>query len=211
MIEGPDWYARPKSDFAQAPDANPLDDMNRVEFATFGVRAAARLLDVVVAMGVGMVGGIIAGVTLALLSASGLVASGWQARIHRFSLGPFGFSFVASLLYHALSEGIGGASLGKAVFGLRVKSEELRPAGVWRGVVRSLAYYVDAILFGLVAYSVMSKSRWLQRLGDKWAGTVVVRAASLSPASRGGVALGIVLGCSTELAIHTASMVVKGL
>jgi uncharacterized RDD family membrane protein YckC len=115
------------------------------------------------------------------------------------------------MLYHAFSEGVGGASLGKAVLGLRVKSEELRPAGVWRGVVRSLAYYIDAIFFGAVAYSAMSDSRWLQRHGDKWAGTVVVRAASLSPASRGGVALGILLGCSSGLAISTVSSVVKGL
>jgi hypothetical protein len=57
----------------------------------------------------------------------------------------------------------------------------------------------------------MSKSRRVQRLGDNWAGTVVVRAASLSPASRGEAALGILLGCSSGLAITTASWVVKGL
>jgi uncharacterized RDD family membrane protein YckC len=212
MMEGPDWYARPKSELSQAPHVDSLDDMRRVEFATFGVRAAARLLDEVVAMGVvGFVGGIIGVVILTLLSASGLVAAGWQARIRGFSVGSFGFSLVASVLYHAFSEGLGGASLGKAVLGLRVKSEELRPAGVWRGVVRSLAYYFDALFFGLVAYSVMSKSRRVQRLGDNWAGTVVVRAASLSPASRGEAALGILLGCSSGLAITTASWVVKGL
>jgi hypothetical protein len=104
--------------------------MERVEFATFGVRAAARLLDDVVAIGVvGFVGGIIGLVILTLLSVSGLAAWSWQARIRGFSSGYFGFSLLSNL----------------------------------------------------------------------------------SPASRGGVALGILLGCSSGLAISAASWVVKGL
>jgi hypothetical protein len=77
MMEGPDWYARPKSELSQAPHADSLDDIERVAFATFGVRAAARLLDEVAMGVVGFVGGIIARVILTLLSASGLVAFGW--------------------------------------------------------------------------------------------------------------------------------------
>jgi len=40
--------------------------------------------------------------------------------------------------------------------------------------VRSVAFYLDSLFFGLIAASSMQSSELKQRLGDKWAHTIVV-------------------------------------
>ncbi len=211
MTNGPDWYAPPKAGGPAASTSTDPVDASSVEPAGFGVRAGARVLDIFAVMGVAFVGGTVGSLLLVALAAAGVAPADWQQRIAGLSAAGIGFGLVSSLLYHALSEGIGGASIGKAVLGLRVKSESLAPCGVGRGIVRNLGYYIDAFFFGLVAYSVMSKSPRQQRLGDKWAGSVVVRAASL-PRLRGGAWLpGIVLGCTAHIAVTILSLVMRAL
>ena len=207
MSNDPDWYAPPKA-AVQAP-ATPAQQ-GEVDYATFGVRAGARVIDVFAVMGLGFVGGVVGSLLMVALAAAGVVPADWQQRSQGLSLSALALGLVSSLLYHAVSEGLGGATIGKAVLGLRVKRENLATAGVWRGVVRNLGYYIDAFFFGLVAYSVMSKSRTQQRLGDKWAGTVVVRAGGLSAeASGGGVAVWIVVASFAHIVIDVLSIVIK--
>ena len=61
---------------------------------------------------------------------------------------------------------------------------------------RSLAYFIDALFCGLVAYWVMSDSRWQQRLGDRWGKTIVMKASDIQPkfGPQPGIAGGILLG-----------------
>ena len=49
---------------------------------------------------------------------------------------------------------------------------------------RNLAYYVDSLFFGLVAYQKMSESPKRQRIGDHWGRTMVVRLAEIDPSTR---------------------------
>jgi uncharacterized RDD family membrane protein YckC len=206
----PDWYAppAPNASSSASPDAGEYADP---EYVGFGTRFGARLIDFIVAMVCGTLGGAVGGVLAAMLAAAGVVAPGWLNRLQGLSAGSFAFGVLASLAYHGLSEGMGGASLGKLVLGLRVKREDLRPCGVGPALVRNLAYYIDGFFFGLVAYSVMSKSRQQQRLGDQWGHTVVVRAASLPASYRESVGLGLILGILGHVILSGAGVVVRAM
>jgi uncharacterized RDD family membrane protein YckC len=178
--------------------------------AGFAVRLGARLIDWLVSAGLGGITGLFSGVILAVVGGPGHVPHGPAKGLAGIGIGPLALGALASLLYHAVSEGLGGATAGKAILGLRVKSVgTYAPCGVWAGVQRSLAYYVDAFFFGMVAYETMKGSPLKQRIGDKWARTVVVRAASLPPEARGGLGVGLALGCAAHVVVSALTMAVK--
>jgi len=78
-------------------------------------------------------------------------------------------------LYCTVSEALGGATLGKAVTALRTVDADHGGSISWRAsAVRNLVFFLDALLFGMVAYSQMARSPRRQRGGDSAAGTVVV-------------------------------------
>lgn len=64
---------------------------------------------------------------------------------------------------------------GKMMLGLRVLSENGRPVSLGQALGRNLARFVDMLFFCLPAALSISGSSLRQRLGDKWAGTVVIR------------------------------------
>jgi uncharacterized RDD family membrane protein YckC len=204
MSDDSNWYAPPAGG---SPASSPVEDEIEAQYAGFGVRAAARILDTLATLLFGAIGGAAGGVLAAVLSLMGILPRGWLERIQGLSAGGFAFGVLASVTYHTLAEGLGGASVGKALVGLRVTRDDLRPCGVGAAIKRNILYFVDSFFFGLVAYSSMSNSARQQRLGDKWGHTVVVRAASLPPNLRGGVALGIV----GHVVVITASVVIRAL
>ena len=114
------------------------------------------------------------GIALAILEGAGFITPGWQHRVGGFNAIGFGLSLVGGLLHHSLTEGMFGASLGKLICQLRVVTEDGHSITFRKALLRSLAYYFDALFFGLVAYSSMKESPLNQRYGDKWAHTVVV-------------------------------------
>lgn len=80
-------------------------------------------------------------------------------------------------LYFVLCEGIGGATVGKLLMGLRVVARDGRPCGLGAALLRAIIRPFDGILWGLPA--VLSMREPLnQRLGDRAAGTFVVEARS---------------------------------
>jgi uncharacterized RDD family membrane protein YckC len=116
---------------------------------------------------------------------------------------------VASVVYHAVTESFGGASLGKLVCGLRVTTPTLGRATFRGAVVRNLAFFIDSLFFGLVAYSSMSKSDKQLRYGDRWGGTVVVHAEGAPDAARrtgGELALWVLVGLGFEAALVFVTM-----
>jgi uncharacterized RDD family membrane protein YckC len=162
--------------------------------AGFGVRALARIIDVVYGFVIGLVGGVFGAIILAILQQTGMIATGWQHRIQGLTVASFGLSLLGAFLYHALSEGIYGASVGKLICQLRVVSTQAQPCALVPACRRSLAYYFDALFFGLVGYSSMQKSPLNQRYGDVWAQTIVAKAKDL-PASSGRPIIQFFLGC----------------
>jgi uncharacterized RDD family membrane protein YckC len=200
----PNPYAPP----AAAPGA-PLAtaDPSRAEYAGFAVRAVARTLDIIVFT---FLVGTCVGVAFALgdTPKGPRAAALATARMDRLLSGAQLGSFFGYLAYHAVAEWIGGATLGKLLLGLRVRTAaQLGPCTAVRAVVRSLAYYIDGFFFAFIAYGAMSKSPTRQRLGDRWAGTVVVRAASLGDAPSGTLAaMGVIMGLVAALTAVSLSI-----
>lgn len=164
--------------------------------AGFWIRAGARIVDTVVGGVLGSIVGIIGAILLRGHSYGGVYGNG---------LGPLMplkivLSLLGPLLYHSISESMSGASLGKLLTGLRVMSDDYKPASFGSTVIRSAAYYIDAFCFALPAYSSMQGSATQQRLGDKWAHTVVVRVAPGTPTPPlAGIAIGFGVWAVTML------------
>jgi uncharacterized RDD family membrane protein YckC len=149
--------------------------------AGFGIRALARIVDTLFGLLVGFVAGVFASVVIMILSAAGVITPGWQQRIHGFSFVSLGLGLIGSVAYHCFCEGIHGATLGKFCCGICVVTEDMRPSNLKGAMIRTLAYYVDALFFGLVGYSSMSKSPLNQRYGDVWGKTAVVKVKEVAP------------------------------
>ncbi len=139
----------------------------------------------------------------------------WLQRMQAVNFfGNLVWGLIAALLYHTVAEGIGGATIGKLLIGHRVVNADLRPAGALAAFMRSLAYFLDSLFFGIPAYSSMSESSLHQRIGDKWASTIVAQAGALPAHARrsgGLIALGIFAGSAAYVACLAISMVARAL
>lgn len=142
----------------------------RLAFDTAGVntRIAARVLDVVV---VGL-----------LLSVLGPVLIGVLGP----TVGALLASFLAIFGYPAFAESWKGTTAGKASFGLRVITVEGGPVRFRHAAIRSALQVVDLLLVPVAAVGIVSMLAGPddQRLGDRLAGTLVVRSAPFSVRSR---------------------------
>jgi uncharacterized RDD family membrane protein YckC len=213
-VNNPNWYAPPAA--ATAPLAFPAatdDPLDRAEYGGFWIRAGAQLLDTVAAWIFAFVAATAASAVLAVLQAAEVIDDRWAHRIGQAGAGAFVMSALAALAYQSFSEWIGGATLGKLALGLRVRSVDLTPCTLGGAVLRNLAFYIDALFFGMVAYGSMSRSPRKQRLGDKMGRTVVVKVASLGelrPSAK-KLTLGIVGGAVLAVAIEFAQTLVAAL
>jgi uncharacterized RDD family membrane protein YckC len=154
--------------------------------AGFWIRAGARLIDALYGIVLGLFAGVLGGIVLVLLDRAGLIEPGWQGRLQGLNIPGWVLSLLGGFLYHSLTEGIYGASLGKLICQLRVVTEEGQSIAMKHALLRSLAYYFDGLFFGLVAYASMKESPLNQRYGDRWAHTVVVRSRDLPSGSKKG-------------------------
>jgi hypothetical protein len=79
-----------------------------------------------------------------------------------------------ALLYFWIMEGVFGATLGKAIIGVQVRSENWGRCGMRASLIRNLLRIVDGIGVYLVGFLIAIFSRLRQRLGDHVAKTIVV-------------------------------------
>jgi len=79
--------------------------------------------------------------------------------------------------YFTLMEGAFGATAGKMLLGLRVVKLDGSPIDWQEAIIRNLLRYIDEFVLYLVAAISVWTSPTRQRLGDRAAGTVVVRRA----------------------------------
>ena len=84
------------------------------------------------------------------------------------------------MAYYAVLEGLFGATVGKRLAGLRVTDLEGRRIGWQAAILRNVARLLDVlpVLYLLGGFLTLS-SRQHQRLGDRFAGTLVVPAAAV--------------------------------
>lgn len=81
------------------------------------------------------------------------------------------------LFYWFLLEGVwDGQTLGKRLFGIKVVKENGEECSIGAAVVRNLLEIIDGFAYYLVGFIAMAVSDKRQRVGDRLAGTVVVKA-----------------------------------
>jgi len=84
--------------------------------------------------------------------------------------------FVVALVYFVVMEATLGATIGKLMLNLRVVMAADGSAIGWQAaIVRNLLRIVDGFAFYLVGFVLICTWKNRQRLGDRVAGTVVVR------------------------------------
>src|SRR5687767_10846833 len=83
--------------------------------AGFWIRVGARLIDAVYGIILGLFAGVLGGIALVLLDRAGLIEPGWQGRVQGLNIAGWALSLLGGFLYHSLTEGIYGASLGKLI------------------------------------------------------------------------------------------------
>ncbi len=190
------------------------DTTSVVQGAGFGIRALARVLEMVYGYVLGIISGIAGAIFLVILQEAAVIGPGWQRRLGGARLGLFMASLVGNLFYHTLCEGICGASLGKLICGLRVVTEDLAPCSIKQAFIRSCAYFIDSLFFGIVGYLEMNKTLKEQRHGDHWAKTLVVRRRLVPDAAKASpvrMLFGIAAGSFAWSLFLIATLVIVGI
>jgi uncharacterized RDD family membrane protein YckC len=180
--------------------------------AGYGIRFLARLIDTVFGLGIGFVAGLVTGIILAILAKTGGIEPGWQKNLHGFSLATLAFAFLGNILYHFFCEGIHGATLGKLCCGIRVVRLDGSPSNFRGAIIRTLAFYIDSLFFGLVALNSMNKSSLKQRYGDVWGKTLVLKDNDIAPESQRSpmhFILGFFLGIGCWVMAMIAGLVLR--
>lgn len=155
--------------------------------AGFGLRLAARLIDLLFGVLIVFLGGTAGARLLGVLAEQGLVHGDWSAATRLLTPAGIAWALLGALLYSVTSEAVGGATLGKVLLRLRVTSEDLTPSTFRGALLRNAGLIVDAL--GVPAYRAMSLSLMSQRLGDQWGHTVVLLASAVPPDSRKSLGL----------------------
>ena len=132
--------------------------------ATFKARALARVFDVLcVLLPLTQV------VTCRLNGGGGLLFG---------EAGNTAFAAAALVLNNGLLEWVGGTSVGKFLFKVQVVSMDGGPLTPKQALVRNLARFVDNLILFPAGVLALLDSPLRQRLGDKWAKTIVVKAGT---------------------------------
>jgi uncharacterized RDD family membrane protein YckC len=136
--------------------------------ARLGDRLIALALDTILGGVAFAVIGMYVAVRLGGVTESGFSLEGTPA------LAGIGCSLLIGFLYYWLLEGICGATLGKAIVGLRVRDKSGARCGLKPSLIRNVLRIIDALGVYLLGFFVAVFSGLRQRLGDHLAGTVVV-------------------------------------
>jgi uncharacterized RDD family membrane protein YckC len=96
-----------------------------------------------------------------------MMAAPWWLGLHYF---------VIHMAYFTLLEGSKGQTIGKMITKIKVVAEDGKPIDMNRSLVRNLLRIIDGLFVYLVGAILVWRSDKKQRLGDKVAKTVVVKA-----------------------------------
>jgi uncharacterized RDD family membrane protein YckC len=143
----------------------------------------ARLGDRLIALVLDSIVGAVAFALIGMFAAvrlGGLTQSGFSLEGRPALMGMAG-ALIVGFLYYWLAEGLFGATLGKAIVGLRVRDKSGAACGLKASFIRNLLRILDGLAVYLVGFLVAVLSRMRQRLGDHLAGTVVVERPSGTP------------------------------
>jgi uncharacterized RDD family membrane protein YckC len=194
--------------------AQNWSDSEFINGAGCGIRLLARVIDHVTHFIVSFVAilfvEIIAGIVAIIML--GMSSDAISQKMSEPTFLDFVLALLGFIMYHTLCEGIHGSTLGKLICGLVVVKENGQTCGLLAAFGRSLAFLIDSLFFCIPALISMNESTKQQRLGDRWAKTMVVKRHDLKgivplrsglwfvPAFLGGVMLdGALTGLSILL------------
>jgi uncharacterized RDD family membrane protein YckC len=147
-----------------------------VEGVGFLLRALAKIIDLVIHNVIGIPLGFLIGVIIGYLATSmGTPVPSFTSDDVSWQLINGAFAITGFIFYCAICEAYYGATLGKMILGLFVVNKKGEQISFGAGLVRSLLFFIDSFFFGLPAYTVMKDSPLRQRIGDRAAGTVVIK------------------------------------
>ena len=130
-----------------------------------GARIGAQILDQILIVLIAVFAGMFMGMFGAAAGSAELASSLMLLAIVVFAAG-----------YFLLLEGIwDGQTLGKKLLGIKVVKEDGSECGIKASVLRNVLRVVDALFYYVVGFVFMASSDKRQRLGDRIAGTVVVK------------------------------------
>ncbi|NTW29517.1 MAG: RDD family protein [Coriobacteriia bacterium] len=195
---------QPDSSVRTAYEA-PVD---RLEYAGFWIRLVARLIDLIIMYAVSFCVGFVVAAALVIMAVmTGASYASAAARFGETTALSFVLALIANVAYGTLAEGFHGSTPGKMAVGLTVLGQDGGFCSPGSALGRSLAFYIDTLFFALPAFVTMRQTNRQQRLGDKWAKTVVVRRRSvhrsqLRPVGRFiGVTCAVVFAYSLVIAV----------
>src|SRR5208283_4923755 len=146
----------------------------------FWPRVAARVIDLVAHYLVGSFTGILFMVMLVVAS-GGRVSPLVVGKLHHTGITGFAFALLGAFAYQVIFTTVHGSTLGKLVLGMVVVQEDGSPCRFKGALIRELGYFVDALFFGIIAYTAMQGTVQQQRHGDEWAHTVVCKRSLFTP------------------------------
>ena len=169
--------------------------------ASLGDRALAQLVDALVGFGVFFLVGRLIGARFGGATGSGFELSGGPA------IAALAIVTAVMVAYFVGAETLLGATFGKLVAGIRVRSTDGGPIRPRAALVRNVLRLIDGIALYLVGVIAVLLSRRKQRLGDLAARTVVIRHETGRPVrvgalvaacavAVGGIVGGFALGAS---------------
>jgi uncharacterized RDD family membrane protein YckC len=86
------------------------------------------------------------------------------------------FSFIIYIGYYTYLEGSRGQTIGKMITRIKVVREDGRPIDMNKALTRNILRIIDGFIVYLIGAILIWRSDKKQRLGDRWANTVVVKA-----------------------------------
>ena len=168
-------------------------ELGAVEGVTFWPRVAARIIDTILHYLIAIFTGRLFGVMIAIATGGrpdpyllAKMEADWDPTIYRGVLG--------AITFHTVMEGMHGSTPGKLALSMVVIQEDGSPCRTRAAFIRSLAYFVEALFFGLIGYAAMKGNPAQQRHGDEWAHTIVCKRSRVQPQNlRGGGRLVVAL------------------
>jgi uncharacterized RDD family membrane protein YckC len=154
-----------------------------MEYQGTPLRAVAAIIDLILLMIPSCVLGFVIAVATDSTTDDGFQLEGAPALLL------FLLMFLLWFGYYTLFEAAAGATPGKLAVGLRVVRLDGRRPGLQAALIRNVLRIVDALFFYLVAVVAVESSPYKQRLGDRVAGTSVVKRAALASTEHAGTAL----------------------
>lgn len=182
-----------------------------IEGVGFWPRTAARVIDLLVHVIVSFSAGMIFTILL-VIAAGGHPDPLLISRLTATTFASFVLALLGSIAYHTICEGLHGSTLGKRMLSMVVVQEDGSPCRMGGALIRSLAYFVDALFFGLIGYLAMQKTAQEQRHGDEWAHTVVCKRANASRESLRGpgrFAMAMLFAMMADAALAMTGLLLK--